>query len=72
MRVSFLGYPEVGRIPMQLDIGFGDAVTPPGSRDGVPDDLGWTASCPPRLYPREIVVEEKFEAMVKLGIAIPA
>lgn len=29
VRVSFLCYLEKARIPMQLDIGFGDAVTPP-------------------------------------------
>lgn len=29
VRVSFIGNLEKARVPMQLDIGFGDAVTPP-------------------------------------------
>ena len=68
IRVTFLGYLEKGRLPVQIDIGFGDAITP---------DPVWT-SYPTLLenpspillaYPRETVVAEKFEAMVKLGIA---
>ena len=68
IRVTFLGYLEKGRLPVQIDIGFGDAITP---------DPVWT-SYPTLLenpspillaYPRETVVAEKLEAMVKLGIA---
>jgi hypothetical protein len=68
IRVTFLCYLEKGRLPVQIDIGFGDAITP---------DPVWT-SYPTLLenpspillaYPRETVVAEKFEAMVKLGIA---
>ena len=68
IRVTFLGYLEKASLPVQIDIGFGDAITP---------DPVWT-SYPTLLenpspillaYPRETVVAEKFEAMVKLGIA---
>jgi hypothetical protein len=68
VRVSFLGYLEKARIPMQLDIGFGDAVTPPAIETEFPTILDGPAAVL-LTYPRETVVAEKFEAMVKLGIA---
>ena len=56
------------RIPLQIDIGFGDAVVPGPQQAEYPTLLD---SSPPRLwvYPKETVVAEKFEAMVSLGIA---
>jgi hypothetical protein len=53
---------------MQIDIGFGDATTPPPVETSFPTILNGQA---PLLlaYPKETVVAEKFEAMVKLGIA---
>jgi hypothetical protein len=56
------------RIPIQIDIGFGDAVAPPPETIDYPVMLNSPA---PRLraYPREVVVAEKFHAMVALGIA---
>ena len=68
VRVSFLGYLEKARIPMQHDIGFGDAVTPPAVETAFPTILDGPAAVL-LTYPRETVVAEKFEAMVKLGIA---
>ena len=68
VRVSFLGYLEKARIPMQLDIGFGDAVTPLPVEMAFPTILDGPAAVL-LTYPRETVVAEKFEAMVKLGIA---
>jgi len=55
------------KIPIQVDIGFGDAVTPASKRIDYPSLLGFPA---PKLraYPKETVVAEKFEAMVSLGI----
>lgn len=52
---------------IQLDIGFGDAITPPAEEVDYPTLLPFPA---PRLraYPRETVVAEKWEAMVSLGI----
>lgn len=56
------------RIPITVDIGFGDAVEP-----GVDDiDLPVLLDMPsPRLraYPPETVIAEKFHAMVVLGMA---
>ena len=55
-------------IALQVDIGFGDVVTPGVVEAEFPTLLDFPA---PRLrtYPRESVVAEKFEAMVRLGIA---
>jgi predicted nucleotidyltransferase component of viral defense system len=56
------------RIPLQIDIGFGDAVTPGPQAVTYPTLLDFPA---PTLqaYPRETVVAEKFQAMVHLGMA---
>jgi predicted nucleotidyltransferase component of viral defense system len=56
------------RIPVQVDIGFGDAVAPAAEMVDYPVLLDHPA---PRLraYPRETVVAEKFQSMVDLGIA---
>ena len=68
VRVSFLGFLEKARIPIQIDIGFGDAITPHAVKSTFPAMLNGPA--PVLLtYPKETVVAEKFEAMVKLGIA---
>ena len=55
------------RIPLQIDIGFGDAITPGPVAVTYPTLLDSPA---PMLqaYPRESVVAEKFQAMVILGI----
>jgi predicted nucleotidyltransferase component of viral defense system len=55
------------RIPLQIDIGFGDAITPGPQAVTYPTLLDFPA---PQLnaYPRETVVAEKFQAMVQLGM----
>jgi len=68
VRVNFLGFLEKARIPIQIDIGFGDAITPHAVKSTFPVMLNGLA--PVLLtYPKETVIAEKFEAMVKLGIA---
>ncbi|MGA8087440.1 MAG: nucleotidyl transferase AbiEii/AbiGii toxin family protein [Terracidiphilus sp.] len=68
IRVTFVGYLEASRLPVQIDIGFGDAITPDPTETTYPTLLENPA--PVLLaYPRETVVAEKFEALVKLGIA---
>lgn len=54
------------RVPVQLDIGFGDVVVPAPEEVDYPVLLDFPA---PRLrvYPRYSVVAEKFEAMVRFG-----
>ncbi len=56
------------RIPVQVDIGFGDAVTPAPQELEFPSLLSAEG---PRLraYPRETVVAEKLQAIVALGQA---
>jgi hypothetical protein len=56
------------RIPLQVDIGFGDVVTPKAGRITFPTLLDFPA---PKVavYPKETAIAEKFEIMVKLGVA---
>jgi len=68
IRVTLLGDLSGARIPIQADIGFGDAVTPEPEQIEYPTLLEYSAPCL-RAYPRETVVAEKFEALVSLGIA---
>lgn len=55
------------RIPLRIDVGFGDTVTPGAAEIKFPTLLGFPA---PKIliYHRETVVAEKFQAMVSLGI----
>lgn len=63
--VAFLGKT---RIPVQVDIGFGDAITPAAQKLEFPPLLAPEGS---RLkaYPKETVVAEKLQAIVALGRA---
>jgi predicted nucleotidyltransferase component of viral defense system len=56
------------RIPLQVDIAFGDAVHPAPAEAEFPVLLGQPAPRV-RVYPPEAVVAEKFQIMVRLGIA---
>jgi predicted nucleotidyltransferase component of viral defense system len=56
------------RIPLQVDFGFGDVITPGAALARLPTLLD-QPSATLRTYPRETVVAEKFHAMVSLGIA---
>jgi hypothetical protein len=68
VRLHFEARLAGARIPIQIDIGFGDAVVPPPDLIDYPVMLDSPA---PRLraYPREVVVAEKFHAMVIRGLA---
>ncbi len=68
VRLILTAHLEQARIQIQVDVGFGDAVTPPPEDVEFPTILEFPA---PRLraYRRETVVAEKFQAMVMLGIA---
>lgn len=67
VRVKFRGFLERSRIPMQIDVGFGDIIYPKPKVIDYPVILDFPK---PHLkgYPAESVVSEKFEAMVKLGL----
>ena len=66
VRVKFEGRLGKIKLPLQVDIGFGDVVTPKAEKAEFPPLLDFPA---PRLsmYGRETVMAEKFEAMVMLG-----
>jgi predicted nucleotidyltransferase component of viral defense system len=66
-RVTMVVQLGSARMDLQVDVGFGDAITPQPESITYPVLLGMD---PPRLraYPRETVVAEKLEAMVKLGL----
>ena len=56
------------RIPFQIDIGYGDAVSPEPEEAQLPSFLDFP-SAQLRVYPVYVVIAEKFQAMVMLGIA---
>jgi hypothetical protein len=68
VRVTLTARIGTAKLDLQVDIGFGDAVSPGIVDVDFPTLLGAPA---PRLraYPRETVVAEKVQAMVHLGIA---
>ena len=66
-RVRLVATIAGARLSLQIDIGFGDAVTPE------PEEISYPALLPfpaPRIraYPKETVVAEKYEALVSLGM----
>ncbi|MEK6564199.1 MAG: nucleotidyl transferase AbiEii/AbiGii toxin family protein [Candidatus Omnitrophota bacterium] len=67
VRVKFTGFLDRARIPMQIDVGFGDIVYPRTKVIDYPVILDFPK---PHLngYPQESVISEKFEAMIKLGL----
>jgi predicted nucleotidyltransferase component of viral defense system len=56
------------RLPLQVDVGFGDAITPGPIEIEYPTLLDFPSPSL-RAYPRETVIAEKFQAMVVLGMA---
>ena len=69
VRVTLLGLIDGARCQVQVDIGFGDAVTPGPEEAEYPVILQGFASPKLKVYPRYTVVAEKFEALSSLGIA---
>lgn len=69
VRVMLLGVIDGARCQIQIDIGFGDAVTPGPEDVEYPVMLSEFAAPKLRVYPRYTVVAEKFEALSSLGIA---
>jgi len=66
LRFKFFGYLGQARIPMQIDVGFGDIVVPETKEIDFPTLLDME---PPKLlaYSLESVVAEKFEAALDLA-----
>jgi predicted nucleotidyltransferase component of viral defense system len=65
-RARFRAYLGKARIAVQLDFGFGDAVSPGPEEIQYPTLLKRLPAPRIRAYPREASIAEKFEAMVKL------
>ncbi len=67
VRLRFHGKLGTARVKMQVDVGFGDVITPEPSLIDYPTLLSFPA---PRLlaYPRESVVAEKFQVMLHRGM----
>lgn len=69
IRITLIGVLDNARCAVQVDIGYGDAVTPAPESvlfPGLLDDLPRPSL---RAYPIYTVVAEKYQAMVTLGIA---
>ncbi|HUX13183.1 MAG TPA: nucleotidyl transferase AbiEii/AbiGii toxin family protein [Spirochaetia bacterium] len=67
-RVKLAAFLGKARIPVQVDVGFGDVITPKAEKIEYPTLLDFPAPLI-RTCPRETVVAEKLQAMVELGIA---
>lgn len=67
VRITLVARLGVAKIPLQVDVGFGDAITPRPVTTTFPTLLPMPA---PTLlaYPRATVVAEKFHAMATLGL----
>lgn len=68
VRVTLMGLLDGARCPVQLDIGFGDAVVPGPEEVHYPVILGELPEPHLRVYPRYTVVAEKLEALTSLGM----
>lgn len=69
VRVSLLALLGQSKAPVQVDIGYGDAVTPAPQKTAYPVLLEEFAAPQLRVYPRETVVAEKLETIVLMGVA---
>jgi hypothetical protein len=68
VQIKLTGLLNEARIPLQIDIGFGDIITPAPENIEYPTLL----DVPPPLlkaYTRYTLIAEKFEAMIDLGLA---
>lgn len=68
VRLRTMAYLERTRIPVTIDVGFGDALVAGASSLAYPSLLGMEAP-QIRAYPPATVIAEKFQAMVALGVA---
>lgn len=68
VRVTLLGILDGARCAIQIDVGYGDAITPEPERMSFPVLLEDMAAPVMRVYPAYTVVAEKYHAMVSLGM----
>lgn len=67
MRVRLVAYLGNARTQVQVDVGFGDVVSPEPLEAKYPTILDFPAPVL-RTYPKETVVAEKLEAIIRLGV----
>ncbi len=67
VRLHMTALLEKSRIPLQIDVGFGDRVVPKPEEIDFPTLLDFPTPHL-KIYTRESMVAEKFEALVKLGM----
>jgi len=68
-RVNLTGFIGKARILLQVDIGFGDAVTPAPQRVDLPGMIEGIPAASMGCYNMETSFAEKLEAMARLGLA---
>lgn len=69
VRVTLVGTLDNARCSVQIDVGYGDAVTPAPELVQFPALLDDVAAPSLRAYPVYTVIAEKYEAIVSLGMA---
>lgn len=69
LRVTLTGHIDGARCPVQVDVGYGDAVTPAPELADYPVFFEEFGQPRLRVYPRYTVVAEKLEAIISLGMA---
>lgn len=69
LRVKVIGYLGKAKCTLQLDVGFGDAVTPGAEEIDFPTLLDDVPAPQLKAYPRASVVAEKLESIVSFGMA---
>jgi predicted nucleotidyltransferase component of viral defense system len=67
VRIRFRGYLGRARIPMQVDVGFGDRITPAKLVTDYPVMLAGLPSPRLSVYSHETLIAEKLQIMVSLG-----
>ncbi|MDQ3713144.1 MAG: nucleotidyl transferase AbiEii/AbiGii toxin family protein [Acidobacteriota bacterium] len=67
VRVHVLALLEKTRVPLRIDVGFGDVIEPKAEEIEYPTLLNFPRP-KIRIYPRETVIAEKFHALVDLGM----
>ena len=67
--MTLTGTIDGARCPVQVDVGYGDAVTPAPEIATYPVMMDDMPAPKLRVHPRYTVIAEKFEAIVSLGMA---
>lgn len=68
IRIMLMGMLDSAQCPIQIDVGFGDAVVPGPDEVSYPIILPGMPEPQLRVYPRYTVVAEKLEALTSLGM----